>query len=72
MSLPVSPTYLTQSDAEALHDLYRRGTPDNTLRAWERDFAYISAWKREAFGGRSIGRKPRPSRCAFSWTILWI
>lgn len=50
MTLPVSPAHLTDSDASALHDLYRRGTPDNTLRAWERDLGYLSAWKRAAFG----------------------
>lgn len=28
-----------------MHDLYVRGTPENTLRAYERDLVYISAWK---------------------------
>ena len=39
------PAYAQLSDADeaALRDLYRRGTPPNTLRAWERDLAYISA-----------------------------
>lgn len=41
---------LPPEDAEALAALYRRGTPDNTLRAWERDLAYITAWKQAAFG----------------------
>lgn len=50
MSLPLSPAELSEIDAEALADLYRRGTPENTLRAWERDLAYLSAWKRAAFG----------------------
>ena len=46
------PSYAQLSDADeaALSDLYRRGTPPNTLRAWERDLAYISAWKMAAFG----------------------
>jgi integrase len=46
------PTYAQLSDADeaALTDLYRRGTPANTLRAWERDLAYIAAWKMAAFG----------------------
>nr|MCU0802170.1 integrase [Paracoccaceae bacterium] len=46
------PTYAQLSDADeaALADLYRRGTPANTLRAWERDLAYIAAWKMAAFG----------------------
>ena len=33
-----------------LEDLYVRGTPENTLRAYERDLIYISAWKEAAFG----------------------
>lgn len=41
---------LTDADEAALTDLFRRGTPPNTLRAWERDLAYISAWKMGAFG----------------------
>lgn len=41
---------LTTADEAALTDLYRRGTPDNTLRAWERDLVYITAWKAAAFG----------------------
>jgi integrase len=46
------PTYaqLSPADEAALTDLYRRGTPHNTLRAWERDLAYIAAWKMAAFG----------------------
>ncbi len=43
------PTALTAEDEAALSDLYRRGTPDNTLRAWERDLAYIAAWKAAVF-----------------------
>jgi integrase len=41
---------LSDADAAALTDLYRRGTPPNTLRAWERDLAYIAAWKMASFG----------------------
>ena len=46
------PSYAQLSDADeaALTELYRRGTPANTLRAWERDLAYVSAWKMAAFG----------------------
>lgn len=46
------PAYAQLSDADeaALTDLYRRGTPANTLRAWERDLAYIAAWKMASFG----------------------
>jgi integrase len=41
---------LSAADEAALTDLYRRGTPPNTLRAWERDLAYVAAWKMAAFG----------------------
>lgn len=41
---------LSPEDEAALSDLYRRGTPQNTLRAWERDLAYIAAWKAAVFG----------------------
>ena len=39
------PSAISPEDEAALSALYRRGTPDNTLRAWERDLAYITAWK---------------------------
>ncbi len=41
---------LFEADEAALTDLYRRGTPANTLRAWERDLAYIATWKMASFG----------------------
>jgi integrase len=46
------PSYaqLSEADEAALTELYRRGTPPNTLRAWERDLAYIAAWKMASFG----------------------
>jgi integrase len=34
-----------------LEDLFRRGTPENTRRAYEADLTYIQAWKRLSFGG---------------------
>ena len=39
------PSYvqLSEADEAALTELYRHGTPANTLRAWERDLDYISA-----------------------------
>jgi len=40
-----SPTALSNADEAALTDLYIRGTPANTLRAYERDLIYITAWK---------------------------
>lgn len=52
MSSLILPPYAQLSDADdaALTELYRRGTPANTLRAWERDLAYIAAWKMATFG----------------------
>ena len=32
-----------------LEDLYVRGTPENTLRAYERHLIYITAWKQASF-----------------------
>ena len=50
MDLPITPPALSPEDAAALTRLYRLGTPANTLRAWERDLAYIAAWKMAAYG----------------------
>lgn len=52
MTLMPLPAYaqLSADDEAALSDLFRRGTPANTLRAWERDLAYIAAWKMAVFG----------------------
>lgn len=50
MDLPISPATLSPADEAALTELYRRGTPANTLRAWERDLVYLTAWKQAAFG----------------------
>ncbi|MBO9452912.1 site-specific integrase [Tropicibacter sp. R16_0] len=41
---------LDVEDRAALEDLFVRGTPENTLRAYERDLVYLTAWKRAAFG----------------------
>ncbi len=43
------PPALSEVDQDALTDLYVRGTPPNTLRAYERDLIYITAWKHAAF-----------------------
>ena len=56
MTLPLHPpapalSRLTPADEAALEDLFRRGTPENTRRAYEADLAYIAAWKRLSFGG---------------------
>ena len=53
LALPAN-AELSDADAAALTDLYRRGTPPNTLRAWERDLAYIAAWKMASFGSRLL------------------
>ncbi|MBZ4689676.1 MAG: phage integrase family protein [Cereibacter sp.] len=41
---------LSREDEAALTDLYIRGTPANTLRAYERDLVYLTGWKQAAFG----------------------
>ena len=43
--LPSSGTLLSPQDEAALTDLYVRGTPANTVRAYESDLGYITAWK---------------------------
>ncbi len=48
--LPAASPALSAADQEALTDLYTRGTPANTLRAYERDLLYITAWKAARFG----------------------
>ncbi|MFA8440332.1 tyrosine-type recombinase/integrase [Yoonia sp.] len=40
---------LSAGDQDALTDLYIGGTPPNTLRAYERDLIYITAWADAAF-----------------------
>ncbi|GAA6201341.1 site-specific integrase [Aquicoccus sp. SU-CL01552] len=43
-------TQLSEADQAALTDLYVRGTPENTLRAYERDLLYITLWREMVFG----------------------
>jgi len=43
--LPTPGTLLSPQDEAALTDLYVRGTPANTVRAYESDLGYITAWK---------------------------
>lgn len=52
--LPTVPPALSDNDRAALHDLYVRGTPENTLRAYERDLIYITAWRLHRFGNDLI------------------
>ncbi|PJI84252.1 site-specific recombinase XerD [Yoonia maricola] len=54
MSAPLTPYQpnvptLSEANQTALTDLYVRGTPPNTLRAYERDLIYITAWIDAAF-----------------------
>ncbi|KIC39809.1 integrase [Ruegeria sp. ANG-R] len=48
--LPAASPALSAEDQAALTDLYIRGTPANTLRAYERDLLYVTAWKSARFG----------------------
>ena len=50
LPLPVQ-TQLTADDQEALTNLFIRGTPENTLRAYERDLVYITTWRQLVFQG---------------------
>ncbi|MEY8880853.1 site-specific integrase [Donghicola sp. XS_ASV15] len=47
--IPSTALTLSDADQQALTDLYVRGTPANTLRAYERDLIYITAWKAARF-----------------------
>ncbi|WP_299900639.1 tyrosine-type recombinase/integrase [uncultured Ruegeria sp.] len=47
--LPSPSPALSAVDQDALTDLYIRGTPANTLRAYERDLLYVTAWKAARF-----------------------
>ena len=50
MALQIASPFLTPADQAALAELFRRGTAENTLRAYEQDLRYIMAWKAAAFG----------------------
>ncbi|MGB5559174.1 MAG: tyrosine-type recombinase/integrase [Paracoccaceae bacterium] len=65
-ALPL-PAALAEEDEAALSELYRRGTPDNTLRAWERDLVYIAAWKQAALGGALVW--PEDERVALRFVL---
>ncbi|MEO1495254.1 MAG: tyrosine-type recombinase/integrase [Pseudomonadota bacterium] len=51
---PHLPATTLESFAQELEDLFVRGTPANTLRAYERDLAYITAWRQAAFGAAPV------------------
>lgn len=63
------PPALSAADEAALTDLYLRGTPANTLRAYERDLVYLTAWKEAAFAAPSPGPRQSRWRCASSLTM---
>ena len=65
-ALPL-PAALAEEDEAALSELFRRGTPDNTLRAWERDLVYIAAWKQAALGGALVW--PEDERVALRFVL---
>lgn len=48
-ALTPGPDALDPELARRLADLFARGTPANTIRAYERDLAYLAAWKAAAF-----------------------
>lgn len=56
---------LTDTDHKALNDLYVRGTPPNTLRAYERDLIYITAWVRASFDQALIWPESAPVALRF-------
>ena len=65
--LPASPSALSSADQDALTDLYIRGTPENTLRAYERDLVYITAWKAARMG--SILNWPENEEAALAFIL---
>ena len=54
LSLSLRPPALSDADESALTDLYVRGTPANTLRAYERDLVYITAWRHAVFNNELL------------------
>ena len=48
---PALPASVPADLAEGLEELFIRGTPANTLRAYAQDLAYVAAWREAAFGG---------------------
>ncbi|WP_254429551.1 hypothetical protein [Ruegeria atlantica] len=48
--LPASSPALSPADQETLNALYVRETLSNTLRVYERDLLYITAWNAARFG----------------------
>ncbi|WP_170566554.1 tyrosine-type recombinase/integrase, partial [Ruegeria atlantica] len=63
--LPSASPALSPADQEALTDLYIRGTPENTLRAYERDLLYLTAWKAARFGSALTWPETEATALAF-------
>lgn len=49
-----APAGLSAADMDRLTEIFVRGTPANTLRAWESDLGYIAAWRLQRFGGAPV------------------
>ncbi|SER10374.1 site-specific integrase [Thalassovita taeanensis] len=60
-----TPPALSEHDSQALTDLYLRGTPANTLRAYERDLIYITAWKQARLNSDLIWPEPEETALLF-------
>lgn len=45
---------LSAADMDRLTELFARGTPANTLRAWESDLGYLAAWRMQRFGAGPV------------------
>lgn len=56
---------LPAADRTALDDLYARGTPENTRRAYAADLAYLAAWKAAAFGQDLVWPETEPVALRF-------
>lgn len=61
-ALPPALAALSPEEEATLTDLYIRGTPANTLRAYERDLIYLTAWKQATYGAPL--RWPEPEAVA--------
>ena len=64
-ALPGLALQLSPADRDALTDLYLRGTPENTLRAYERDLLYITAWKAARLGAAPAWPEPEATALCF-------
>lgn len=50
LPVPAGPVGLSAEDTAHLTGLFAKGTPANTIRAWESDLAYVTAWRQHRFG----------------------